>query len=130
MKKQMKILSESLNWCEEQTHNHKCFLKLKIQVRGKVLYLYKSESSTNVHIIYHDNLDWPFPDKYSENIGLSIRGFEFVFPNLENSLKKFTESSPTLINSESGEEQTTTVPTQDIFSPEYKAIEDNTQLIV
>ena len=91
-----------------------------------MLYLYKWESSTNVHIIYHDNLDWPFPDKYSENIGLSIRGFEFVFPNLENSLKKFTESSPTLINSESGEEQTTTVPTQDIFSPEYKAIEDNT----
>ena len=55
---------------------------------GRALYLYKSESSTNVHIIYHDNLDWPFPDKYLEKIGLSIRGFEFIFPNQENLLKK------------------------------------------
>ena len=69
---------------------------------GRALYLYKSESSINVHIIYHDNLDWPVPDKYSENIGLSIRGFDFIFPNLENSLRKIIELSPTSINSESG----------------------------
>ena len=49
---------------------------------ARALYLCKSESSTNVHIIYHDNLECPFPDKYSGKIGLSIRGFEFIFPNL------------------------------------------------
>ena len=92
---------------------------------GRALYFYKSELSTNVHIIYHDNLDWLFPDKYSEKIGLSIRGFESIFPNLENSLKKFIEPSPTLITTESGQEETTTVLTRDIFSPEYKGIEDD-----
>ena len=49
----------------------------------------------------------------------------FIFPNLENSLKKFLEPSPTLTKSESGQEETTTVPTRDIFSPGYKGIEDN-----
>ena len=33
---------------------------------GRVLYLYKSESLTVVHTIYHNSLDWPFPDKYSD----------------------------------------------------------------
>ena len=69
---------------------------------GRAVYLYKSESSINVHIIYRNNLDWPFPDKYSEKMELSIRGFDFIFPNLKNSLKKIIELSPTLINSESG----------------------------
>ena len=54
---------------------------------GRALYLYKSGSATNVHVLTRDNLDWPFPDKYSKKIGLSVRGFEFVFPNLENSIK-------------------------------------------
>ena len=81
----------------------------------RTLYLYKSESSTNVHIFYHVNLEWPFPDKYLEKMGLSIRGFEFIFPNQENSLKKFIESSSTIINSESGQEESITVPTWDIF---------------
>ena len=92
---------------------------------GRALYLYKSESSANIHIIYHNNLDRPFPEKYSEKIGLSIRGFDFIFPNLKNSLEKFIEPSPTLINSESGQEGDTTAPTRDFFSPKYKWIEDN-----
>ena len=70
-------------------------------------------------------VDWPFPSKYSEKIALSLRGFEFIFPNLENSLKKFIEPSPTLINSKSGQEEISTVLTRDIFSLEYKGIEDN-----
>ena len=69
-------------------------------------------------------VDWPFPSKYSEKIALSLRGFEFIFPNLENSLKKFIEPSPTLINSKSGQEEISTVLTRDIFSLEYKGIED------
>ena len=81
--------------------------------------------STNVHIIYHDNLDWLFHNKYSEKIGISIIGFEFIFPNLKNSLKKFIEPSSTLINSEFGQKETTTAPTRDTFSPKYKGIEDN-----
>ena len=58
---------------------------------------------------------------------LSIRGFEFIFPNLESSLKKIIDPSPTLINSESGQEETASVPTREVFSPDYKGIEDNTK---
>ena len=65
---------------------------------GRALYLYKSESSTNAHLLYPNNLDWPFPDKYSEKIGLPVTGFEFVSPNLEDSLKKIIEPSQSLIN--------------------------------
>ena len=92
---------------------------------GRALFLYKSELLTNVHIIYHENLDWQFPDKYSDKIGLPIRSFEFICSNLENSVKTFIEQSPTLANSGSGQEETTTVLTRDIFFPEYKGIGDN-----
>ena len=70
-------------------------------------------------------VDWPFPCKYSEKLTLSLRGNEFIFPNLENSLKTFMEPSPTLINSKPGQEEISTVLTRDIFSLEYKGIEDN-----
>ena len=70
-------------------------------------------------------VDWPFPSKYSEKLALSLRGYEFIFPNLENSLKTFMEPSPTLINSKPGQEEISTVLTRDIFSLEYKGIEDN-----
>ena len=70
-------------------------------------------------------LDWLFSDYYSKTFGLSVRGFEFTFPNLSSPLKTFFESSQILINSKTGTEETTSVPTQATFFPEQKTIEKN-----
>ena len=53
---------------------------------GTALYLYKLESLTHVHIIYHDNLDWPFSDKHSKKEGYLLEAFEFfeVMGTLKN----------------------------------------------
>ena len=53
---------------------------------GRAFYVYKS-NSTRTHKFLDSEIDWNFADKYSPEIGLTIRGFEFTFPNLENSLK-------------------------------------------
>ena len=44
-----------------------------------------------------------------------MRGFSFYFPNLSDSLRNLIQSSPNLINTESGTEETSTVPTQYSF---------------
>ena len=65
-----------------------------------------------------------FLDKYSTTIGLTVRGSEFTFPTLENSLKNLMEPSPDLINKNTGIEETSSVPTQASFFPEQKTIEE------
>ena len=62
-------------------------------------------------MLHHHLLDWPFPDKYSPTKGRSVRRFKFHFKDLTNPLKNLLEPSQDLINTESGEEETTTVPT-------------------
>ena len=81
-----------------------------------VLYVYKSET-IRVHK-FDDNaqIDWLFLDYYSKTFGLSVRGFEFTFPNLSDSLKTFIEPLQDLINSEIPIEETSSVPTQATFS--------------
>ena len=66
---------------------------------GQKLYLYKSESDPNIQALQHHVLDWPFPHKYSLNIGFSIKGFKFVFENLSEKLKILIEPPQCLINS-------------------------------
>ena len=75
-------------------------------------------------VFLDSELNWNFPDKYSTTIGLTVRGFEFTFPKLENSLKNLMEPSPGLIHKNTGIEETSSVPTQACFFPEQKAIED------
>ena len=53
----------------------------------RVLYLYKSETITVHQFDDNSQLDWLFPDYHSKTLGLSVRGFEFTFPNLSGSLK-------------------------------------------
>ena len=90
---------------------------------GRVFYIYKSETArTNTFL--DSELNWNFPDKYSTTIGLTVRGFEFTFPNLENSLKNLMEPLPGLINKNTGIEKTSSVPAQASFFAEQKAIED------
>ena len=90
---------------------------------GRVFYVYKSETE-RTHIFLGCELNWNFPDKYSTTIGLTVRGFEFTFPKLENSLKNLMEPSPALIHKNTGIEETSSVPTRACFFPEQKAIED------
>ena len=56
-----------------------------------------------------------------------MRGFKFHFKDLTNPLKTLLEPSQDLINTESGEEETTTIATTHDFNPNYKGIDDNTK---
>ena len=64
------------------------------------------------------DIDWLFPDKYPKSIGLTVSGFQFLLQNLSNLLKSIFLPSENLINTESGTEEITTVPTQYSFYPE------------
>ena len=81
--------------------------------------MHKSDS-TRTHAFLDSELDWNFPDKHSTAIELTVRGFEFTFPNLGNSLKKLIEPSSSLINKNTGIEETSSVLTQACFFPEQK----------
>ena len=81
---------------------------------GRVFYVYKSDTA-RTHTFLDCELNWNFPDKYSTTIGLTVRGFEFTFPNLKNSLKSLMEPSPGLINKNTGIEETSSVLTQASF---------------
>ena len=89
----------------------------------RVFYVYKSDS-TRTHTFLDSELNWDCPDKYSRRIGLTVRGFEFTFPNLENSLKNLIEPSSGSINKNAGIEETSSVLTQASFFPEQKTIEE------
>ena len=54
-----------------------------------------------------------------------MRGFSFYFPNLSDSLRNLIQSSPNLINTESGTEETSTVPTQYSFYPGQQQTEES-----
>ena len=69
--------------------------------------------------------DWPFPQTYFKNIGLTVRGFNFFYPNLSTSLKNFFQPSQNLLNIESGTEETSTDPTQYSFYPVQQQTEQN-----
>ena len=87
-------------------------------------FLDKEPTTKQIYTILGSTLQWIFPDKYSKTIGLSVRGFEFTFPNLTDSLKNLLESSSGLINKETGTEETSSVPTEALFFSEQNAIED------
>ena len=91
---------------------------------GRTLYIYKSDS-TRTPTISDSDLDWCFPDKYSFDKGLAVRGFTFTFPNLKNSLKYLVEPSIDLINENTQTESVSSVPTQYSFVPEQKTIEES-----
>ena len=73
------------------------------------------------------DVDWPFPDTYFKSIGLSVRGCQFLPPNLSNLLKSFFQPSANLINTETGTEEISTVPAKYSFYPEQEAIKENTK---
>ena len=80
--------------------------------------LFVDESTVSLsRAIQSNDLDWPFPQTYFKNIGLTVRGFNFSYPNLSKSLKNFFQPSQNLLNIESGTEEASTVPTQYSFYP-------------
>ena len=90
---------------------------------GRVYYIYTPNRRTT-YTINNSELNWPFPDKCSINIGISIRGFIFTFPNLSDSSKNLMEPSKYLIDKDTNTEQTSSVLTQNSLFPEQKVIED------
>ena len=95
---------------------------------GRKLYEYKKQNETAVsltRIIQSTDSDWPFPQTYFKNVGLTVRGFNFFYPNLPTSLKNFFHPLQNLLNIESGTKEMSTVPTQYLFYPVQQQIEEN-----
>ena len=88
-----------------------------------VLYVQKSETIRLHKFDDSTQLDWLFPNYYSKTFGLSVRGFEFPFPNLSGSLKTFIEPPQNLINSVTGIAETSSVPILATFFQGQKVIE-------
>ena len=63
------------------------------------LYIYIS-TIRRTFVLSKSEINWNFPDKYSKTIGLSVRGFSFTFPDVNDSLKTLFEPSQDLINKE------------------------------
>ena len=69
-------------------------------------------------------MDWLFPEKYSLKIGVSLKGFTFnITPKVNNDLRNVLEPSTGLMNSESGQEEFSSVLTRGHFFSRKKGIE-------
>ena len=91
---------------------------------GRAYYIYTPNQRTT-YTTNNRELNWPFPDKCSTNIGISVRSFTFTFTNSSDSLKKLIEPSQDLINKDRNTEQTSSAPTKNNFFPEQKVIENS-----
>ena len=85
--------------------------------------MYKLDSA-RTHTFLDSDLNWNFQHKYLTRVGLAVTVFEFIFPNLENSLKNLIGPSSGLINKNKGIEENSYVPTQTSFFLEQKTIEE------
>ena len=84
----------------------------------------KTTTTSLSRTIQSTDSDWLFPQIYFKKIGLTLRGFNFFYPNLSTSLKNFFQPSQNLLNIESGTEETSTVPAQYSFYPVQQQIEE------
>ena len=98
--------------------------RCKLPQIGRKLWEYKKTATSLTRRIQSTDLDWPFPETYFKNIGLTVRGFDFFYPNLSTSLKNFFQPSQNLLNIESGTEEASTVPKQYSFYPVRQQIEE------
>ena len=88
-------------------------------------YEYKKSNDVSVKTVLATDSDLPFPETYYKSIGSPLRGFNFYFPNLSDSLRNLIQTSPNLINIESEIEETSTVPTQHSFYLGQQQIDEN-----
>ena len=88
------------------------------------MYLYPIKERNNINVSAAD-LDWPFPDKYSLKIGVSLKGFTInITPKVNNELRNFLELSTGLINSERRQKEFSSVPTRGHFFSRQKGTEE------
>ena len=66
-----------------------------------------------------DNVS-PLPDTYFKSIGCTVRGFSFLFPNASGKLIESFVQITTLLNIESGTEETANVLIKNDCFPEQK----------
>ena len=68
-------------------------------------------------------MDWLFPDKYSLKISVLLKGFTFnITPKVNDDSRNFLEPSTGLINSESGQEEFSSVPARGHFFSRKKCL--------
>ena len=71
------------------------------------------------------DFDWLFPEKYSLKIGVLLKYFAFIITQkVNNDLKNFLGPPTGLINSESGQDQLSSVSTRGHFFSRKKGIEE------
>ena len=93
---------------------------------GRKYYIYKKTTTgSSAGSILATDSDWPFPDTYYKSIGSTVRGFSLFYLNLSTSLKNLFQPTPSLLNTESGTEETSTVPTQYSFYSGQQPIEES-----
>ena len=93
---------------------------------GRKLYEYKKKPTASLtKVIQSTDSDWPFPETHFKNTDLTVRGFNFFYPNLPTSLTNFFQPSRNLLNIESATEETSTVPAQYLFYPVQQQTEEN-----
>ena len=110
-------------FCDRSNHVNKRLCEL-----DRVLYIYVSTTSRTT-VLSESEISQNFPNKFSKTIGLSVRGFSFTFPDLSGSLKTLFEPSQDLINKKTGIDKISFIPTQYLFFPQQKAIEDALKLL-
>ena len=91
---------------------------------GTNMYLYTIKERNRINVPAAD-LDWLFPEEYSLKIGVTLKCFTFnITLKVNDNLRNFLEPSIVLINSESGQEEFSSVPPRGHFSSRKKGIEE------
>ena len=92
---------------------------------GTKYYEYKKSTDVSSKSTLPTDSDWHFPETYCKSIGTTVGRLGFFFWNLSDSLIHLIQPSSNLINTESGTEETSTIPTQYSFYPDQQKIEEN-----
>ena len=91
---------------------------------GTNIYSYTIKERDRINVPGAD-LDWLFPEEYSLKIGVSLKCSTFnITPKVNDDLRNFLEPSTVLINSESGQEEFSSVPLRGHFFYRKKGIEE------
>ena len=92
---------------------------------GTKYYEYKKSTDVSSKSTLPTDSDWHFPETYCKSISTTVGRLGFFFRNLSDSLIHLIQPSSNLINTESGTEETSTIPTQYSFYPDQQKIEEN-----
>ena len=83
--------------------------------------IYKKKQTASCDL-NDSELDFIFPDKNSKSMGFIIREFDYTFPKAKDPVKTLVTPAPDLINKVNGTEESLSVPTEESFYPQERAL--------